>query len=94
MDKFEQMNQDLLNLNQKKDEIIEKMKSEISNVLLLKDEIPKILQLNQVLSKKLKERDEQIEHFASLAKTPEEYDEIESAIKELQDSLDSAKQEI
>ena len=48
-------------MNQKKDDIIDKMKQEISNVLLLKDEIPKILQLNQVLTKKLKERDEQIE---------------------------------
>ena len=52
------------------------------------------MQLNQVLKKKLKERDEQLEQFASLAKSPEDYDEIESAIKELQDSLENAKNEI
>jgi hypothetical protein len=33
------------------------MKSEISSVLLLKDEIPKILEMNNVLKNKLQERD-------------------------------------
>lgn len=94
MNKLQQINEHLTNLNDAKDQIIDKMKGEMSSVLMLKDEIPKIIEMNSQLTEKLKERDAQIQHLAKLAKNPEDFDEIETAIKELSDALISAKGQI
>ena len=94
MGNLKEINDNLTNLNDSKDQIINKMKSEISSVLILKDEIPKILEMNNVLKEKLKERDEQLQQLASFAKKPEDHDDIEKAIKELSESLNTAKTQI
>jgi hypothetical protein len=47
-------------LNGTKDEIIGKMKTEITSVLELKDEIPKILEMNNNMKKQLEDRETQI----------------------------------
>lgn len=92
--KLKEINQNLTDLNESKDQIINKMKSEISSVLILKDEIPKILEMNNLLKEKLKERDTQLQQLATMAKPMQEHKEIEQAIQELSENLTKSKTQI
>ena len=94
INKLKEININLTELNESKDMIINKMKSEISSVLLLKDEIPKILEMNNVLKNKLQERDAQLKQLATMAKPEQEHAEIQAAIKELSDNLQQSKTQI